>query len=100
MVFAAEHSLAGLLAASQRILFFTGAGVSTESGIPDFRSPGGVWTRYDPRNFTFDRYVDSAEVRRNSRAMPQAAAFVRPTRGLSSASTRAIWTRTVRSAEV
>ena len=48
---------------------FTGAGVSTESGIPDFRSPGGVWTRYDPRQLTFDRYVASAEVRAQSWAM-------------------------------
>ena len=45
---------------------FTGAGVSTESGIPDFRSPGGVWTRYDPMDFTFERYVESADVRARS----------------------------------
>ena len=61
--------LADLLAAGRRITAFTGAGVSTESGIPDFRSPGGVWTRYDPRDFTFERYVESAEVRARSWAM-------------------------------
>lgn len=55
--------LAMLLARAERVTVFTGAGVSTESGIPDFRSPGGVWTRYDPREMTFDRYVESAEVR-------------------------------------
>lgn len=58
--------LADLLRDASRIVAFTGAGVSTESGIPDFRSPGGVWTRYDPRDFTFDRYISSAEVRENS----------------------------------
>ena len=56
-------ALVDLLRAANRIVVFTGAGISTESGIPDFRSPGGVWTRYDPRDFTFDRYISSAEVR-------------------------------------
>ena len=61
--------LRDLLLPARRVVVFTGAGVSTESGIPDFRSPGGVWTRYDPRNFTFDRYVADPAVRANAWAM-------------------------------
>ena len=61
--------LRDLLLPARRVVVFTGAGVSTESGIPDFRSPGGVWTRYDPRDFAFDRYVASTEVRANAWAM-------------------------------
>lgn len=36
---------------------FTGAGVSTESGIPDFRSKGGLWSRFDPDEFRFERFL-------------------------------------------
>ena len=54
----AEH-LAGLLSEARRIVVFTGAGVSTESGIPDFRSPGGVWSRMKPITFQeFTRHPD------------------------------------------
>jgi NAD-dependent deacetylase len=63
MAVGTTSDLAAAIRRSSRIVAFTGAGISTDSGIPDFRSPGGVWTRYDPRDFTFDRYVDSAEVR-------------------------------------
>lgn len=55
--------LVDLLRGAGSVVGFTGAGVSTESGIPDFRSPGGVWTRFDPRDFEFDRYVSDPDVR-------------------------------------
>ena len=79
----ADVPLADFLRRSARLLVLTGAGISTESGIPDFRSPGGVWTRYDPRQLTFDRYVESAEVRAMSWAMRREffAAGARPNRG-------------------
>ena len=48
---APELTLAGLLADAGRVVAFTGAGISTESGIPDFRSTDGVCTRYDPSDF-------------------------------------------------
>jgi NAD-dependent deacetylase len=45
------EELASKLRSSRDIVFFTGAGISTESGVPDFRSPGGVWTKYQPVYF-------------------------------------------------
>jgi len=56
--------VARLLLAAQRPVVFTGAGVSTESGIPDFRSPGGVWDRYDPRELTYQNFLASEAGRR------------------------------------
>ena len=47
--------------ASDAIVVFTGAGISTESGIPDFRSPGGLWTRYRP--VTYQEYMTSESAR-------------------------------------
>jgi len=60
------EAAANVLAGKQRILVYTGAGISTESGIPDFRGPDGVWTKIDPAEFTFQRYLASAETRRKS----------------------------------
>ncbi len=50
-----SEALRDLIAAHDRILVFTGAGISVDSGIPDFRSPGGVWTRIDPLTLSADR---------------------------------------------
>ncbi len=56
--------LATLILASKRMVVFTGAGVSTESGISDFRSPGGLWERYDPDDFTIRKFLHSMETRK------------------------------------
>lgn len=53
-----------LLAASKRAVVFTGAGISTESGIPDFRSPGGIWSQYQPIDFR--EFLASEEARRET----------------------------------
>src|SRR6185503_4293091 len=49
--------LAALFAQARRAVVFTGAGVSTESGIPDFRSKDGVWARFDPAEFTYRNFM-------------------------------------------
>jgi len=56
--------LTDLVRDAHRIVVFTGAGISTESGIPDFRGPNGVWTKFNPEDFTFDKFLASAEARR------------------------------------
>ena len=53
--------LAGLIEKAKRVVVFTGAGISTESGIPDFRSPKGIWSQTTP--IYFDEYVASSEAR-------------------------------------
>ncbi|HJR57141.1 MAG TPA: Sir2 family NAD-dependent protein deacetylase [Rhizomicrobium sp.] len=58
------EALASLLRQARRAVVFTGAGISTESGIPDFRSPGGIWTRMMPIDFS--AYVADPEARRES----------------------------------
>ena len=56
---------ARMLEEAQRVVLFTGAGISTESGIPDFRSPGtGLWTKMKPPQF--QEFIDSDEVRQQS----------------------------------
>lgn len=55
------HEFATKIRENQEIVVFTGAGISTESGIPDFRSPGGLWTRYRP--VTFQEYLSTESAR-------------------------------------
>jgi NAD-dependent deacetylase len=50
-----------MIQSARRAVAFTGAGISTECGIPDFRSPGGFWTRYKP--IEFSAYLASEETR-------------------------------------
>jgi len=72
-----------LIAGANVVLPFTGAGISTECGIPDFRSPGGIWTRYQP--IPFDAFVASQDMRdeswRRRFAMEEQFSTARPGRG-------------------
>ena len=59
-----EFDLRTMIQKSKDVVFFTGAGISTESGIPDFRSPGGIWTKMSP--IEFQDFLNSEEMRRES----------------------------------
>jgi NAD-dependent deacetylase len=75
--------LGDMIAEAKVILPFTGAGISTECGIPDFRSPGGLWTRNRP--IPFDEFVASAQARdeawRRRFAMEPTFSAAKPGRG-------------------
>lgn len=62
---------ASLINNSEKLVVFTGAGISTESGISDFRSPGGLWEKYDPSEFMFDKFLASEETRKKYWEMNQ-----------------------------
>ncbi len=76
-------ALARLIAEARRAVVFTGAGISTESGIPDFRSPGGIWTQMAP--IDFDSFLASEAARRETWrrrfAMEETFAAAAPNRG-------------------
>ena len=61
--------IAELILQSRRLTFFTGAGISTESGIPDFRGPGGIWGRFDPEDFSYERFLNNPDARRRQWAL-------------------------------
>jgi len=75
--------LGDMIAEASVIVPFTGAGISTECGIPDFRSPGGLWTRNRP--IPFDEFMASQDARdeawRRRFAMEETFAAARPGRG-------------------
>ena len=48
---------------AKKVVVFTGAGFSTESGVPDFRSPGGVWDKFDPDELNYQNFLRSEEIR-------------------------------------
>lgn len=79
----AVDRLRHLVDSAQVIVPFTGAGISTECGIPDFRSPGGIWTKNQP--IPFDAFVASQEMRdeawRRRFAMEEQFSTARPGRG-------------------
>ncbi|HEU0058491.1 MAG TPA: Sir2 family NAD-dependent protein deacetylase [Hyphomicrobiaceae bacterium] len=58
------EELQRMIADAARLVAFTGAGISTESGIPDYRSPGGIWTKFRP--IEFGDFLASAEARRET----------------------------------
>src|SRR2546429_6720055 len=75
--------LRDLIDAATVVVPFTGAGISTECGIPDFRSPGGIWTKYRP--IQFEDFLASREMRdeswRRRFAMEEQFSTARPGRG-------------------
>ena len=77
------EQLGNMIAEAGTIIPFTGAGISTECGIPDFRSPGGLWTRNRP--IAFDEFVSSPDARdeawRRRFAMEPTFAAAKPGRG-------------------
>lgn len=55
---------AEMIHVAKRIVVFTGAGISTESGIPDFRSPGGIWSQYNQEDLTYQKFMSNEKYRK------------------------------------
>jgi NAD-dependent deacetylase len=60
----AKDRLRDMVMGANKAVAFTGAGISTECGIPDFRSPGGIWSQYRP--IDFQTFMSSPEARREA----------------------------------
>jgi NAD-dependent deacetylase len=78
-----EARLAEMIEIARRVAPFTGAGISTECGIPDFRSPGGVWSQFRP--IDFQSFLSSPDMRREGLTrflkVREAVGPVKPGRG-------------------
>ena len=70
---------AQLIDAANRVVIFTGAGISTESGIPDFRSPGGTWTKMKPIDFSDFMRSDTARRETWKRRFDMEDTFIKAT---------------------
>lgn len=57
------ESVADMIIESKKVVVFTGAGFSTESGVPDFRSPGGVWDLFDPDELNYQNFLAREDIR-------------------------------------
>jgi NAD-dependent deacetylase len=79
------ETVAEMFIAAKKAVVFTGAGISTESGIHDFRSPGGLWEQWNPDELTFDKFMTSRASREHywgfSRAIWPTMAFAKPNAG-------------------
>jgi NAD-dependent deacetylase len=79
------ESVAQMVASSKKCVLFSGAGMSTESGIQDFRSPGGLWEQWNPDELTFDKFMSSRASREHywgfSRAIWPTMATAQPNPG-------------------
>jgi NAD-dependent deacetylase len=79
------ETVADMISKAHKVIVFTGAGISTESGIQDFRSPGGLWQQWDPDELTFDKFMNSRASREHywgfSRAIWPTMAGAKPNIG-------------------
>jgi NAD-dependent deacetylase len=57
------ETVADMINQSKKVVMFTGAGFSTESGVPDFRSPGGVWDLFDPDELNYQNFLSREDIR-------------------------------------